>query len=89
MLIKVKNRFGKEVLYPTPPHIFKLGHPPIPNNNVDPGDKFLRSLSRVPTLYHTLSKRLTVADVNSRELVCILIPCILNSHVSCFGISNG
>lgn len=80
MFIKVKDRFGNEVAYPTPPRIFKLGQPAIPNINADLGDRYLRSLSRVPALYHTLSKRLTELDINSGHLVCIFILCIVNSQ---------
>lgn len=77
--IKVKDRFGDEVDYPTPPRIFRLGREPVPNSGFASflGEQFLRQLARVPTIYYTLYKTLTFNDVHSGKLVCSL-------HFCCF-----
>lgn len=70
--IKVKDKSGDEVQYPTPPKIFILGHQPVANDAFDflIGEQYLRQLDRVPTLFHTLYKRLTRDDVFTGKLVC-------------------
>lgn len=70
--IKVKDRFGDEVQYPTPPKIFRLAHEPVPNDSFDflLGERYLRELARVPILCHAIYKTLTRADVVTGKLVC-------------------
>lgn len=75
--IKVKDRFGKEVKYPTPPCIFKPTQDPVQRLTIDAGDKYLSTISKVPTVYHKLGKHLTADDARGEKLVCFFLFMIL------------